>query len=83
MGARVDVTDDGDAMVAEIEELHGDHPEGDRHQGGGHCGREALERQSPTTGETPAIVAYASASGTRTAHTVRPATASRLSQSRR
>ena len=36
----------------------------------------------PTTGETPAMVAYASASGTSTAHTVRPATTSLRSQPR-
>ena len=35
----------------------------------------------PTTGETPAIVAYASASGTSTAHTVSPATRSPRIQS--
>jgi hypothetical protein len=37
---------------------------------------------SPTTGETPAIDAYASASGTSTAHTVRPAIRSPRSHAR-
>jgi len=37
---------------------------------------------SPTTGETPAIDAYASASGTSTAQTVRPATMSPRNQPR-
>jgi hypothetical protein len=39
--------------------------------------------QRPTTGGTPAIVAYARASGTSTAHTVSPATRSARSHERR
>jgi hypothetical protein len=40
---RVDVTDDRDAVVGEVEQLHGDDPEQDRNQRGGHRRCVALE----------------------------------------